>query len=737
MIKKALQIGLFTALAWSMSMAPIASAAYYNFGTLDVRPVHQNENPTNEDWFVEYLKPGEKKQQFIQVSNFSPETKQLDIYAADTSVNEGKNFYTKELHEDSDDVSDWIHLPTNKILLQSGESKILSVNFTLPQNAGIGLHTGAVIIRENGKEFAMEKGVRVYLNVVGTAIENGNIQSINSYETASNYTLQVKTANTGTTDFNADYELQLRDIFGTTHNRTAVTSRTEPRTVSTSEISVEKPYFGLYHLYLLNEKEENFIGTVLFIPFWIPLGALLFLLFALRPEFNIQTVRRLIQLPEFRRSFAYFGLFSIVATTSVSVATVESNVAKAQLARGQTVRELTDGEQAAESYELTVKWGTFRNALFPRDMKKEWHGRLYFPNAHIKTTELLHFERNDQAELTDSRQALRFDALTGPDNDGLILFVEPIGNEIPRVQMENYDTGEEFEFLITDYLDSPGIYPDRFWGTSFKTDYSEQEKLRRQSDRFSILSELDSTAELEATPSPVAQIPELENLFIEELPATREALADVILRSDYVEEVVEENSTRKIKTDNILIEALEATPDVLEDIAATPDLNFIFVPSETINFPAQEFSFNQDKSSEQNLGTLIFVQNKGTPWNTFVGTTDFQLLSGDAVIPASSLTISPGEATLIAEGDVATDESEEGNNGRGALQRNINATARTQIAPGQQKKMSGDFDRTTLVDVDAAPGKKAVFVLTPTLKIDIPKGTPAGTYRGALTITSL
>lgn len=697
-------------------MAPSASAAYYNFGTLDIRPVHQTENPTNNDWFVEYLKPGEQKQQLIQISNFSPEAKQLDVYATDTSHNEGKQFYTKGVHGKSDDVSDWIHLPTNKLLLQSGESKILSVNFVLPQNAGIGLHTGAIIVRENGKEFAMEKGTRVYVNVLGTAIESGQIHTLNALESAGTYGLNIKTINTGTTDFHANYELQLRDIFGTIHQEATNPSRTEPSSISNTTITVEKPYFGLYNMYLLNEAHESSVGTMLFVPFWIPLALLLMLLLALRPTapvFNLQAAIKLLKVPEFQQSFAYFGLFIMVATITITATNFENYTAKAQLAKGQSVPEITQEGKAAESYELTIKWGEFRKVLFPGDIKKEWHGRLYFPNARIKTTKLHHFERNDQAEITGNKTALRFDTLTGPDNDGLTIFVEPTSDEIPRVQVQNYDTGEEFEFLITDYIDSAGVYPDKFWAMYFKTEYGEQEKLRQAAVQLAALQELDATAELEATPAPIAQIPELENLFVEELPATREALVDVILTSDYVEKIVEENDTQKIETDSILIEALEATPEVLEEIAATPDLNFIFIPTETINFPAQEFSFDENKESEQDLGTMIFVQNKETPWNTFIGTTDFQLLSGGGLIPASSLTIDPGQPTVLNNGN---DHS---------------------IQAGSEKTLSGEFDRTTLVNVDATPGEKEIFVLNPKLKINIPSGTPAGTYRGELTITSL
>lgn len=724
MIRKLLQTALFVSLAWSLSIAPAANAGFYNFGTLDVRPVHE-PGEQNTDWFIEYLKPGEQKQQSILVSNFSGETKHLTLYTTDTSLNEGKNFYTKTVTQKSDDVADWISLPVSSLTLHSGESKLISVNFRLPQNAGVGTHTGAIIVRENGTEFAAEKGVRVYMNVIGPAITKGSITAIASTETKAGYTLQVRTRNEGTTDYSADYSFALKDLLGGLYDSGFAHSRAEPQTGSLASITISKPAFGFYNKYLSTPEGEQYIGSVLFLPFWMPLAVLVLALAALRPRMILAVLRprvtlkkarkiwNIFQAPELKRSFAYIGLLALVATGSMVYAAAENDLAKAQIAKGQTVRELTPEGNAAESYELTVKWGQFRNVLFPGEKRKEWHGRLFFANARIKTTQLLHFERSDQAEVVGNKTALRFDAVTGPDNDGIVIYVEPTGQEVPTVRFENYETGEEFEFLITDYLNSGGVYPDRYWGTYFKTEYSEQERLRLKAIGLTTLRELDATPELEATPAPKAQIPELENLFIEELPATREALSDFILQSDYVEKIVEENSTRKVETDTILIKALEATPEVLAEVAATPDLNFLFIPTETINFPAQEFSFNEDKDSQQELGTLIFVQNKEEPWNTFIGTTDFQLLSGSAIIPASALTIIPGQPTVLKD--------------------SVNG----KITAGPDTQLSGSFSRTTLVNVDATPGQNEVFVLNPKLRIRIPRGTPAGTYRGELTITSL
>ena len=719
MFKKALQLAIFSSIIWSFTLAPIANAAFYNFGTLDVRPAHGE----NAEWFIEYLKPGEQKQQTIQISNFAAETKNLTIYATDTATNEGTNFYTKSYAQSSTDVAEWIALPVNQLTLESGESKVLSVNFALPENAGVGLHTGAIIVRENRpsgekgfENMTIEKGVRVYLNVVGAAITEGNIQNAWASDSFSQYSLNVETQNLGTTDFQKAYTLELKDLFGTTYSKATQESRTEPQTSSISTLSIEKPSYGFFNTYLSDGENQFHTGTILFIPFWTPLAiVVLAYIFARKrfPEINWIALRKSFKAPELQKSFAYLGLVAIVATSFSAYAHFDNEIARAQEARGKTVKEVSSEKQTAESYELTIKWGDFRKILMAGEKKKQWHGRIYFPNARVKTTNVLHFERNDQAEIVGNKTALRFDLGTGPDNDGVVIYVEPTSDQVPIVEYENYDTDETFQFLITDYLDSAGVYPDHHHATFFKTELGEQEKMRLKALELSALAELPATAELMATPPVGAHIPELENLFVEELPATPEALSEFIFESDYVEEVIETNSTQRIETDSILLKALEGTPEVLEEIAATKELNFIFVPSETINFPAQEFSFEDSKESVQDLGTMIFVQNKNTPWNTFIGTTDFELLSGGGVIPASALSVDPGVPTILSEEDGAS------------------------IAPGQEKKVGNKNDKVKLVDVSPSAGKQEVFVLNPKLSITVPPGTPAGTYRGELTITSL
>jgi len=722
MFKKALQLAIFSSIIWSATIAPTVNANFYNFGTLDVRPV-QEESTQNTDWFIKYLKPGEKIQEKIQISNFGPQEKELTIYATDTSVNENTNFYTKSYESPSTNIAKWISLPTNNITLKSGESKILSVNFKPSTNAGVGMHTGAIIVRENHtpstdtqNSMIIEKGIRVYMNITGEAITKGNITNVYKTETSNTYGINIQTRNTGTTDLYKTYDLTIKNVLTGKAQTATDTSRIEPRTTALTTLTTEKPTYGIYNLHINIGEESIYVKTVIFIPLWALFTMLAILTLLVKrktPNTNWELVINKLKAPEFQKTIAYLVIVTTVSTSVFVYKNTNDQLAKAQESNKKIEAEKSEPkEDTAKSYELTIKWGDFRKILAPKTTKKQWHGRIYFPNSRIKTTNLLHFERNDQAEIVGDKTALKFNLTTGPDNDGITIYVEPTSNKIPIVKYEDYDTKETFEFPITKYINSAGIYPSLRYATYFKTDYGKEEKMRQEAIKSDLLKEIEATEEQKATQPAGANIPELENLFVEELPATPEALSEFIMDSDYVEKVTKEENTHKIETDNILIKALEATPEVLQEIAATEDLNFIFLPSETITFPAQEFSFKNQKESTQDLGTMIFVQNKNTPWNTFIGTTDFQLLSGGKSLPASALTIDPGEATMLTKDGA-------------------------KVTTGKEEKINNKNDKLKLVDVTPKANKNEVFVLNPKLHITIPPGTTPGTYRGQLTITSL
>jgi hypothetical protein len=276
---------------------------------------------------------------------------------------------------------------------------------------------------------------------------------------------------------------------------------------------------------------------------------------------------------------------------------------------------------------------------------------------------------------------------------------------------ENHATGKALTLDLNKIKDKTIVIPNRLFAATITVRETTMETLRGAA----LLTEEGATPEAQATPEITINIPELKSIF-EDIPATPEVLSEFILTSDYVKKISTENALTKIETDSALIRALEATPEIIEEIAATPNLNFTFIPSETVTFPAQQFSFQDDKTTTQDLGTIIFVQNKSTAWNTYIGTTNFVSLSGHGIIPAGNLTVNPGKIKVLKQVDGA------------------------RVTEGVEKNIRGTFDKSILVNVE--PGSfsgenRTIFTMNPKLEVKIPKGTPPGKYRGLLTITSL
>jgi hypothetical protein len=694
---------ILTALTASVTLfACTANAGFYNLGSLDVAPVAQNGGATPE-WFVEYLKPGESLQEKIRISNFGTSPLTLAIYAADTAKNDDKQFFAKNPNELSDDIAGWIHLPTDTITLEGGQSKIISTNFIIPENAGVGLHTGAVIVRNmtGGQDNVIyEKGIRVYLNVTGAIITKSQNVNASMEQSATDITTNVTTNNKGTTDITTNFDLVIKDVFGTTINTVHREKLIKPGTTGTTALTIPKPGPGFYTVSLKSGQSEMQIANFADFPIWAILFLLAIILLAAKPScapIRIPDFSKILNSPTCRRSFTYIGVLAVTLTSTVYMATLDPFTVSAQ----------TAGAPVAHSYSLTAKWGNFRNLNIPNSYKKLWDGKLSFSGATVSIEQYLNFESDDKAELTDNATAVRYTNSTGPDNDGITIKITPSGEEIPQLTYSNLLTGETYTFPVTDCITAACIYPDSIFAAYFKTDFGPEHALSH------IAEELSATPELLATPPATTNSPELANLFLQELPATPETLANFVLTSDYVRHISTEQTATKVDTNTILIDALQATPDVLSEITATPELNYIFVPTENIVFPAQEFSFDKEKTSSKNIGTIIFVQNKSVPWNTYISTTDFVSLSGRGTIPSANITIIPGEYKVLGTKTGAA------------------------IRSGDMKQFKNKGDKNTLVTVSPGHETEQIFTMNPTLQVTVPPGTIPGHYRGTLTITSL
>jgi len=687
----------------------IANAAFLNLGTLDVRPLNAGDNP---EWLVEYADRGESLVRYIQIANFSPEKKEVELYTTDSSKKLGLNFVAQTKEENSQKIAGWMRMPTTSLVLNSGETKIVPVKITVPQNAGVGLHNAAIIVREKNKaegtEFFVEKGVRVYLNVKGGILDKSQVSSGQLTQSLENTGLSMVIENRGTVDFDTDVIFELQNLGGETVARQKLEAFARPGEKTSMNFETTKPSFGIFQAILRTGQslngETNFnAGIVVIVPLW---GLLLLAALAMAPGFSPSFTREKIRSlnlknTRLQKGLSFFGILLISGLISTPLMNLggTQNFFTAVFETGNP-----------ENYEVTVKWGDLRHLVLDKRSKMDWHGQITFSDATVTIKRTLNLEANDAINIVDN-MALNFSLTTDTTNDGVVLSVTPTGDASPKLTFENYSSNTKRTIDLKRIHQGRVLIPNQSFAASIEVEEITAEELHGAP----LLTEEGATPEAQATPEVRINIPELKGIF-DDIPATPEVLSEFILTSDYVKKITTENALTQIETESVLIRALEATPEIIAEITATPNLNFTFIPSETITFPAQPFSFDQDKTSTQNLGTIIFVQNKETPWNTYIGTTNFISLSGRGIIPAGSLTVLPGDAKVLKQEDGTT------------------------VNEGTEKNIQGIFDKSILVNVQ--PGfsntdSKTIFTMNPRLQIKVPHGTLPGKYRGLLTLTSL
>lgn len=701
-------IGILTMLSTNL-----AQAAFLNLGTLDVKPL--GSESSNGEWLVEYVEPGNSIVRHVQVANFSPEKKDLELYATDASKKLSELFTVKTKEEGSEKMAPWMSMPATSLTLNPGETKIVPVKINIPQNAGVGLHKGAVIVREknraDGTEFFVEKGVRLYLNVKGAAIDKTSLTAGQTRNNGNHIGYAMIFENTGTVDYDSDLSLELSNFGGETVSQNSVDTFLRPGEKKNVAIETEKPAFGIFQATLKSEQPLNGqtqlnAGTIIVLPFWalVAIAAL-----AMLPAFFTSPVRATKRQKRFsfnlgnldlQKSFSFLGVLLMSGMMSLPLLNSNSSNLFADI--------LESGNP--QNYEVTVKWGNIRKLVLNKKTNVDWHGQLKFTDATVAIKTPLNLENGDAINLVDSN-TVNFNLTTNTNNDGVVLEVTPTSDAAPKMSFENFPTSTKQSINLRKSFNGKIVIPNGNSASSIEIKGGSTTSFHGAA----LTSELPATPEAAATPEININIPELKSIFAD-IPATPEVLSEFILTSDYVKRITTENALTKIETDSTLIRALESTPEIIEEIAATPNLNFTFIPSETITFPAQQFSFNQDKTTTQDLGTIIFVQNKQMPWNTYIGTTNFVSLSGRGIIPAGNLKVIPGEAKILKQEDGA------------------------QVNEGIEKNIEGTFDKSILVNVE--PGSpntesKTIFTMNPKLQIKIPHGTPPGKYRGMLTLTSL
>jgi hypothetical protein len=516
---------------------------------------------------------------------------------------------------------------------------------------------------------------------------------------------------------------------------------------------------------------------------------------------------------------------------------------------------------ALSGYKTTVKWGNMNQLDLPNKYKVNWKGYLTVKYGKMSILEKLHNEGSDNIDLNKEGTVLSFENQTGPDNDGIIIQIDPTtSDQVPTLTYKNTVSKEEYSFSLnenlyskesfsyklhaieiqsmlaaekitpphlptaaelesgqnsgstatdtsntggtpptdtsnsggttptdtsnsggtpptdtsnsggttpTDTSNSGGTTPTDTSNTGGNTpadisntggntpadtpntgDTSTNTNTTNPSENpiqdANSTENIDTINNPESTPDINTENPPAENNtdnstqtptndnnsnqnsennnseqnssseIIKETTSSPEILTNYILATKYVREISKNDYSKTLEAEPNIIEQLKDSPDTIKDIISSPDLNFVFIPNQKISFSPQQFSFNQSRKTSQDLGEIVFVQNKQTTWNTYLTVTDFVSLSGEGTIPASAITINPGEIKMLT-----TKEAED------------------IIAPGTEKTLNGSSDSATLVSVQPHTANQYFFVMRPRVSIEVPPGTLPGLYRAEISVKVL
>ncbi len=719
-----------------------------NLGTLDIRLANGEEQIRTE------INPGESHQAPLQISNFSDQTKHLKVYASDAELSD-ETFVANSEYQLSRDITPWVNLPTDYLKLSPGESKIISVNIVTPDNAGIGLHTGAIMIKEEfegtDNNLSLEKGIRIYANIKGNPAPNLETSHTEITITNKHAALSTTYINSGNTDLKGQTEFSLKDLSGNVLDTHIQDVYLKPGESTPLNFSVDKPYFGLFNLELNNDLIEDeallFNRSQIFLPIelaiiGILILSLLTLLIARLPKLNFAQIRKNLNsldfsiIPQklaFQRATAFTALFAISIIAVVGLKSFNNDLVKADL--------FSDYDPENNWYQLEIIVGETDQFLIP-SADSNVKASISISNADLEITKFLNKEQNDSITLNNN--TINFEVNIENDYDGIVALVKPTALDLyPQVKIDFPDLNHQIKYNLVS-LTGPPIYHQFGAGyiqlhateTERKNAYlalplsadlegledtiSTTESTPEQAEEITFGLTVDQlgTAEIgitskQSTPNVTEDLKLLESV-IEDIPSTPESLSEYILNSNYVYTIATQDSTTKVISDPALIDALGSEPGTLEELVATPDLNFIFIPNQKVKFTPQQFSFDNSKITFENIGDIIFVQNRETAWNTYVTVTNFVSLNGRSVIPASAITIEPGEIRMISSDAVETI-----------------------IQAGEEKQLQDSEDQSLLVQIDPQNAEEAIFVMNPSIKVEVPPETPPGIYRAEISIKTL
>lgn len=196
---------------------PVASRAL-SMGGIGIRPL--NPSGSEPGWFIYTLEPGATREDTVLVFNNSDREQALEVTSVDSELSNIGAFALRGNQEPQYGVGKWITLAEQVVTLQAGERREVKFTITLPPDADVGEHSGAITVTaartaasasSGGVTIATRVGARVYVTVPGKQVHKLSLRSLAVAETADGtaYDFTLVGANEGNISLTTDARLHL------------------------------------------------------------------------------------------------------------------------------------------------------------------------------------------------------------------------------------------------------------------------------------------------------------------------------------------------------------------------------------------------------------------------------------------------------------------------------------------------------------------------------------------------
>jgi LysM repeat protein len=160
----------------SIMMAEIGWAPSAHAG-LGIMPDATTSEPSRS-WFVYTLNPGDTQEDTAVINNTSNDPIVAIVEGLDAINTSSGGFTLVQSPDENQDLGNWVTFENNTVQIPANQSKTVKFKITVPANASVGQHSGAVTVYEkpadatSGVGLRIRVGARIYVTVPGKVVRN-------------------------------------------------------------------------------------------------------------------------------------------------------------------------------------------------------------------------------------------------------------------------------------------------------------------------------------------------------------------------------------------------------------------------------------------------------------------------------------------------------------------------------------------------------------------------------------